>query len=53
MQSPRPADLVLAAFNARYAHTAFGARYLLANLGELKERAELLEFDLQDRKSVV
>jgi radical SAM superfamily enzyme YgiQ (UPF0313 family) len=40
-------DIVLAAFNARYAHTAFGARYLLANLGELREQAELVEFDLQ------
>jgi radical SAM superfamily enzyme YgiQ (UPF0313 family) len=40
------AEVVLAAFNARYAHSAFGARYLLANLGELKARAELLEFDL-------
>ncbi|MEA2069516.1 MAG: cobalamin-dependent protein, partial [Verrucomicrobiota bacterium] len=39
-------DIVLAAFNARYAHTSFGARYLLANLGELKEQAELLEFDI-------
>lgn len=41
------ADIVLAAFNARYAHTSFGARYLLANLGELRDCAELLEFDLQ------
>ncbi len=41
------AEIVLAAFNARYAHSSFGARYLLANLGELQECAELLEFDLQ------
>ncbi|MEN7974068.1 MAG: DUF4080 domain-containing protein, partial [Verrucomicrobiota bacterium] len=41
------ADLVLAAFNARYAHCSFGARYLLANLGELQEQSRLLEFDLQ------
>ncbi|VGO17034.1 hypothetical protein PDESU_05628 [Pontiella desulfatans] len=41
------AEIVLAAFNARYAHTSFGARYLLANLGELKDRTELMEFDLQ------
>ncbi len=38
--------IVLAALNARYAHTAFGARYLLANMGELQPRAALLEFDL-------
>lgn len=40
------ADLILTTFNARYAHTAFGLRYLMANLGALRERAELLEFDL-------
>jgi len=39
--------IILAAFNARYAHTSFGARYLLANLGDLREQTELLEFDLQ------
>lgn len=39
-------EIVLAAFNARYAHTSLGARYLLANLGELQKDAELLEFDL-------
>ena len=41
------AEIVLAAFNARYAHAAFGARYLLANMGKLQAQSELLEFDLQ------
>ncbi len=40
-------DIIFAAFNARYAHSSFGARYLLANLGGLKAQARLLEFDLQ------
>jgi radical SAM superfamily enzyme YgiQ (UPF0313 family) len=40
------AEIVLTAFNARYAHCSFSARYLLANLSELQVRAELLEFDL-------
>ena len=40
------AEIALAAFNARYAHCSFSARYLLANLGELQDRAGLLEFDL-------
>ena len=40
------ADIVLVTLNARYAHTAFGLRYLLANLGEMASRARLLEFDL-------
>jgi radical SAM superfamily enzyme YgiQ (UPF0313 family) len=38
------ADVLLAALNARYAHAAFGLRYLLANMGELMPRTELVEF---------
>ncbi|QBG48382.1 DUF4080 domain-containing protein [Verrucomicrobia bacterium S94] len=40
-------EILFIAFNARYAHTAFGARYLLANMGDLRPRSGLLEFDLQ------
>ena len=36
MDCSQPTEIVIAAFNARYAHTAFGARYLLANLDELQ-----------------
>ena len=43
------AEIVLATLNARYAHAAFGLRYLLANLEELQERAEILEFDISHR----
>ena len=39
-------DIVLATLNAKYAHAAFGLRYLLANLGDLRPRAALLEFDI-------
>ncbi|MCF7816998.1 MAG: cobalamin-dependent protein, partial [Kiritimatiellales bacterium] len=46
------AEIILAAFNARYAHSSFGARYLLANLGKLQEQAELMEFDLQEQPRV-
>src|SRR5687768_16526814 len=42
-------DIVLTTLNARYIHAAFGLRYLLANLGELRPRAGLIEFDLQRR----
>lgn len=42
-------DILLTTFNARYAHAAFGLRYLLANLGELRELATIREFDLDDR----
>lgn len=43
------ADIILAALNAKYIHAAFGLRYLFANLGELRERARLLEFDINQR----
>ncbi len=42
-------DIVLATLNARYAHCAFGLRYLFANLGDLQPRARLLEFDINQR----
>jgi radical SAM superfamily enzyme YgiQ (UPF0313 family) len=37
-------DIILTTLNARYAHASFGLRYLLANMGELAPRTELLEF---------
>jgi len=43
------ADIVLTTFNARYAHAAFGLRYLMANLGTLQSRAILLEFEISHR----
>jgi radical SAM superfamily enzyme YgiQ (UPF0313 family) len=38
-------DIVLTALNAGYAHSSFGLRCLMANLGELAPRAKILEFD--------
>lgn len=38
--------IVLATLNARYHHCAFGLRYLLANMGDLRERTELMEFTI-------
>ena len=43
------AEIVLTTLNAKYIHAAFGLRYLLANLGELRPRAALLEFDIHQR----
>ena len=40
-------DILLVAINAKYVHPSLGARYLLANLGELRSRAVLVEFDLR------
>jgi radical SAM superfamily enzyme YgiQ (UPF0313 family) len=43
------ADIVLTTLNAKYIHTAFGLRYLLANLGPLQPCACLAEFDIHQR----
>ncbi|HEV7403754.1 MAG TPA: DUF4080 domain-containing protein [Chthoniobacteraceae bacterium] len=45
---PGPA-IVLATLNAKYIHAAFGLRYLLANMGELRARTTLREFDINQR----
>lgn len=42
-------DILLATLNAKYIHAAFGLRYLMANLGPLRTRAALIEFDVQQR----
>ena len=42
-------DIVLTTINARYAHASLGLRYLMANLGELRPRAAILEFVLGAR----
>mgnify|MGYP001451742978 CR=1 FL=1 len=42
-------DIVLTTLNAKYIHASFGLRYLLANLRELKSRACIAEFDINQR----
>jgi radical SAM superfamily enzyme YgiQ (UPF0313 family) len=42
-------DIVLTTLNAKYIHAAFGLRYLMANLGDLKPRACIAEFDINQR----
>lgn len=42
-------EIVLTTLNAKYIHAAFGLRYLLANLGALRPRAALAEFDINQR----
>lgn len=42
-------EIVLTTLNAKYAHCAFGLRYLLANLGDLRERATIIEFEISQR----
>ncbi|MEE9351403.1 MAG: DUF4080 domain-containing protein [Thiotrichaceae bacterium] len=42
-------DIILSTLNAKYIHTAFGLRYLYANLGELQANARLQEFTIANR----
>ncbi len=41
-------EIVLSTLNARYHHSAFGLRCLMANMGELQERSVMLEFTIAD-----
>ena len=43
------ANIILCTLNSRYLHSAFGLRYLYANLGELQNVTQLLEFTIQQR----
>ncbi len=44
---PVSAPILIAAINARHSHASLGARYLLANMGELRPQTELVEFTIQ------
>jgi radical SAM superfamily enzyme YgiQ (UPF0313 family) len=43
------ADIILTTVNAKFLHASLGLRYLHANLGELKPRCRIVEFDLTVR----
>jgi hypothetical protein len=45
-------NIVLTTLNARYMHSAFGLRYLYANLGELQAQAQIVEFTISQRPIV-
>jgi len=49
MNAPHRHDILLTTLNARYMHTAFGLRYLYANMGELQSSTTILEFTIQQR----
>ncbi len=42
-------DIVLATQNAKWIHASFGLRYLRANLGDLRERSVIREFEISQR----
>ncbi|MDB4802775.1 cobalamin B12-binding domain-containing protein, partial [bacterium] len=39
-------EIVLTTLNARYWHSSFGLRYLMANMGELTDQTVMLEFGI-------
>ncbi len=41
--------IILATLNARYLHPSLGLRYLLANMKELRQQTEIMEFTLESR----
>jgi radical SAM superfamily enzyme YgiQ (UPF0313 family) len=41
--------IILTTLNARYIHASLGLRYLAANMGELEDDTEIMEFVLQNR----
>ena len=43
--------IILATLNARYSHTSFGLRYLLANMGPLQSQTVIKEFTINDSVS--
>lgn len=43
------AEILLVTVNARFLHSAFGLRYLMAALGDLQPSAEILELTLEQR----
>ena len=47
------ANIVLSTLNARYIHSAFGLRYLIANMGDLQAQTEILEFTINQRPTEI
>jgi radical SAM superfamily enzyme YgiQ (UPF0313 family) len=42
-------NIVLTTLNSKYIHSAFALRYLYANLGDLKDQAQIKEFTIHER----
>lgn len=41
-------NIILTTLNARYTHSSIGLRYIYANLNELQQNAQILEFSIND-----
>jgi hypothetical protein len=45
--------IILSTLNARYAHASIGLRYLLANMAELQEKTEIIEFVIGENTQII
>ncbi|WP_295008642.1 hypothetical protein [Sulfurimonas sp.] len=45
--------IILTTLNSRFTHTSIALRYLYANLHELQESAEILEFSINDAPQTI
>ena len=52
-RSSSMADIILATFNSRFSNPSLGLRYIFANMGELRGRTAMLEFDLKSDMEAV
>ena len=44
-----PKSIILTTLNARFIHSAFGLRYLKANLGDYGDQCEIIEYTIDSR----
>lgn len=52
--APMQKDILLCTLNTSYQHTSFGLRYLLANMEELTDQTQIIEFTTQkDARDIV
>lgn len=49
LKYPPMSTIILSTLNAKYIHASLGLRYLYANMGELKEQTEMVEFTIDKR----
>lgn len=43
------ASIILSTLNARYIHSSLGLRYLMANMGPLRQQTQLIEYNINQR----
>lgn len=49
----KQSDILLCTLNSTYQHASFGLRYLLSNLNELKDKAQIIEWTIKENPRVI